>query len=473
MSLSRRHLLKGIGASALSAATIGSLGTALNGFMAADAAEVSGYRALVCVFLFGGMDTHDVLIPYDQASYDKFANARSSLMAQYAGQPGGSSRARDRLLTLNPANAASLGGKQFALPPEMSGLRGLFNAGNAAIVANTGPLIVPTTRTQFESGSAQLPRQLFSHNDQQSTWSSGAPEGAQYGWGGKFADAAANAGANTNQEFTSISTLGNELFLTGQRVSPYQVSLSGVSEIDMLGSYEDFGLKDAIRRHFKAADYQRTNLIERDIATIADKSVELNDSFNQAYTNLIPLTTTFPESFLGAQMKSIANTIAIRDSLFMRRQVFFAGLGGFDTHSGQAPGLPGMLQQVDEALTAFYNAMQELGLGSNVTTFTASDFGRTLAVNGDGTDHGWGSHHFVIGGGVQGQRIYGSVPPPEFGHAQDAGGGRLIPTISVEQYAEPLGRWFGLSSGELAAALPNLGNFGGTSPVSSLMKATS
>ena len=472
MSISRRHLLKGIGATTLSAATLSTLGNTLNGFLAADAAEVSGYKALVCVFLFGGADTHDMLLPYDQASYDKFAQIRSSLLNQYAGQAGGNSRARDRLLPITPTNAAEFGGRQFALPPEMSGLQGLFEEGNAAVVANTGPLITPLTRSQFNTGSVELPKQLFSHNDQQSTWSSGAPEGAQYGWGGLFADAVAASGANTNQEFTSISTLGNELFLTGKSVSPYQVSLNGVSEIELLTSFQDADISALLRRHFKAADYQRTNLIERDIAQIADRSVELNDAFNQAYANLIPISTEFPDSFLGGQMKSIANTIAIRDALFARRQVFFAGLGGFDTHSAQAADLPNYLQQVDEAVTAFYRAMQELGLDNEVTLFTASDFGRTLAVNGDGTDHGWGSHHFVIGNAVQGQAIYGTVPPPEFDHEYDAGGGRLIPTTSVEQYAEPLGRWFGLNDSELAAALPRLGNFSSKPELKSLMKAS-
>ena len=457
MSISRRHLLKGIGATTLSAATLSSLGTALNGFQAASAAEVTGYKALVCVFLLGGCDTHDVLLPYDQTSYDKFSNIRTSMLSQYASQ--GASRARADLLQLSPTNSADFGGRQFALPPEMSGIHGLFEAGNAAIVANTGPLVVPVNRTQFNSKSVQLPKQLFSHNDQQSTWASGGPEGASYGWGGLFADAVNASGANTNKEFTTISTLSNELFLTGQTVAPYQVSSDGAQEIQALQEFTDSQLNDILRRHFRAMDFQRSNLIESDIARIADDSVVLNETFNQAYANLIPVTTQFPASGLGTQLKTIANTIAIRNTLTMRRQVFFAAMGGFDTHSGQAGGLPGLLQQIDEAVTAFYTAMGELGLTNDVTLFTASDFGRTLAVNGDGTDHGWGSHHIVVGSAYEGQKIHGQVPPPEFGHAQDAGNGRLIPTTSVEQYAEPLGRWFGLTNAELAVALPNLGNF--------------
>ena len=469
MGISRRHLLKGIGASALSAATLSSLGTALTGFQAANAAEVSGYKALVCVFLLGGCDTHDVLLPYDQASYDKFSNIRRSMLSQYASQ--GASRARGDLLALSPTNSADFGGRQFALPPEMSGIHGLFQAGNAAVVANTGPLIVPVTRSQYNAGTVRLPKQLFSHNDQQSTWASGGPEGASYGWGGLFADAVNASGANTNKEFTTISTLSNELFLTGQTVSPYQVSPQGAQEIQALEEFTDSQLNDILRRHFRAMDFQRSNLIESDIARIANNSVVLNETFNEAYSNLIPVSTQFPASGLGVQLRTIANAIAIRNTLTMRRQVFFAAIGGFDTHSGQAGGLPALLQQIDGAVTAFYSAMQELGIANDVTLFTASDFGRTLAVNGDGTDHGWGSHHIVVGSGVEGKKIHGKVPPAELGHDQDAGNGRLIPTTSVEQYAEPMGRWFGLTNAELAAALPNLSNFASNEAIQ-LMKTT-
>ena len=174
-----------------------------------------------------------------------------------------------------------------------------------------------------------------------------------------------------------------------------------------------------------------------------------------------PFSTTFGDNFLGRQLRAVANTIAIRDALTVNRQVFFVAVGGFDTHSGQVGSMPTMQREIDEGVVGFYRAMQELGLSNDVTLFTASDFGRTLSVNGDGTDHGWGGHHFVVGGAVQGGQIYGDIPPYELGHDLDAGNGRLIPTTSVEQFAEPLGRWFGLNDSEIAAALPNLSNFGG------------
>ncbi len=464
MSISRRHLLKGIGAGALSAATLTTLGNAMHGFQSANAAEVTDYKALVCIFMLGGCDTHDVLLPYDQASYDSFRNIRASMFGAYNG-----SRDRNQLLPLSPVNSSDFGGREFAMPPEMSDLHGLFESGEAAFVANTGPLIRPLNRTQWESRSVPVPKQLFSHNDQQSTWAASAPEGAQFGWGGRFADAAVISGANTNREFSTITAVGNELFLTGQEVLPYQIGLNGAEEINLLTEFDNANLSNLLRRHFSAADFNQSNLIERDVAQIADKSVVLNESYNEAVANLVPLSTQFPQSYLASQLRAIANTIAIRDSLSVRRQVFFAAIGGFDTHSTQAADLPGHLSDVSAAITAFHSAMQELGVGNSVTTFTASDFGRTLAANGDGTDHGWGSHHLVVGGAVQGQRIYGDVPPSEFGHDQDAGSGRLIPTISVEQYAAPMGRWFGLSDGEMAAALPNLSTFTAANPVQNIL----
>ena len=465
MKPTRRSFLTG--ASALSAATLTGLGSSLAAFQA-SAAETSGYKAIVCLFFLGGLDGHDTVLPYDQASYDRYAEIRSSLMGQYANITGGSTRARDRLLPLWPVNAAEFGGRQFALPEELSGIKGLFDSGNAAIVGNVGPLIQPLNKQQFEAETTPQPKRLFSHNDQQSTWMSSAPEGAQFGWGGRFADAAMASGANSgSSDFTTITSLGNELFLTGQNARPYQIGLNGAPEVEAL-NYFDFddnrnnpdSIYHKLRDHFEAMDFNSDNLIDRDIANAMRTALSTNETFNEAFASIQPFNTTFPSNFLGQQLQAVANTISIRDALLVNRQVFFVAIGGFDTHSNQANDLPALQRQIDAGVVAFYQAMQEIGLNSDVTLFTASDFGRTLAINGDGTDHGWGSHHFVIGDAVQGGQIFGDVPPYDLGHDQDAGSGRLIPTTSVEQFAEPLGRWFGLSDSELAAALPNLSNFG-------------
>ncbi len=449
------------GASALSAASLGGLTAALTGFNA-HAADVSGYKALVCVFLLGGMDNHDTLIPYDALSYDDWAQARAPLLAGFA-----AARSRENLLPLDPDNRDDFGGREFALPPEMPGLAGLFASGEAALVANVGPLIEPVTRSGFDAGAARVPLRLFSHNDQQATWQASAPEGAQFGWGGLFADAALSSNANNAPEFTTITSLGNELFLTGQLAQPYQVSLGGAAEIELLQAFEDFpsgpgrDVYQTLRNHFRSASYSSEALINRDIAAALQSAFDSNERFNMARSMAQPLNTAFGPDFLSQQLQAVAETISIRNQLGVGRQIFFVAVGGFDTHSAQAADLPGLQAGIDAGITSFHAAMQELGLSRSVTLFTASDFGRTLAVNGDGTDHGWGAHHFVVGGAVQGRRIYGDPPPAILGHEQDAGGGRLIPTIAVEQYAEPLGRWFGLTQAEVETALPNLRNFGG------------
>lgn len=425
----------------------------------AHAFDNSGYRALVCVFLFGGMDCHDTVLPFDQTSYNDYAQIRASLLASYAAEPGGSTRTRDALLPLDPVTAR-FGARQFALPPQLSGMHQLFQQGRAAIVGNVGPLIEPTNRISAESGSAALPARLFSHNDQQSTWMSFAPEGSQLGWGGRFGDAAAQGNANAEGVFSQISVGGNSAFLTGDAVSPYEIGTNGVPSIQLIDAAGS-QLSSIVRDHFISAGSSRSNLFERDLINLSQVSLDANDALASALQAGSPLSTVFPASGLGAQLRAVAEIMAVRGTLGASRQVFFVGIGGFDTHSAQAAELPALQQDIGDSVAAFYAATQELGIANEVTTFTAADFGRTLTVNGDGSDHGWGSHHFVVGGAVNGGDIYGDIPVSQLGHAQDAGNGRLIPSVSVEHFAAPLGRWFGLDDNQLAVALPGLANFPG------------
>ena len=457
----RRNFLK-----LSAAAPLGVMGGSMLSSLAsmnAQAIDTNGYKALVCVFLFGGMDCHDTVLPYDQGSYNKYSGIRSSLLQAYAALPGGSSRTRQALLPLAPATA-NFGGRQFALPPQMSALHGLFNQGNAAIVGNVGPLLRPTDRAGFVSGSAALPKRLFSHNDQQSTWMSFAPEGSQLGWGGRFGDIAARANANVENSFSQISLAGNTVFLSGERVGPYQVGVDGVQSILLLersGNGVPAALEPILRNHFTSAGSNRSNLFERDFVNLSQKSFDANDLLDAALRTAPDFSTAFPASPLGGQLGAVARTIAVRDVLGASRQIFFIGMGGFDTHSAQATTLPALQQDISDSMAAFFAATQEMGIETDVTTFTAADFGRTLTANGDGTDHGWGSHHFVVGGGVKGGDIYGDIPVAELGHSQDSGNGRLIPSVSVEQFAAPLGAWYGLSPTELNSALPGLANFPG------------
>ena len=297
---------------------------------AARAAETSGYRALVCVFLFGGMDGHDTLLPVDQASYDSYARIRASLLASYAALPGGSSRARERLLELEPISA-TFGTRRFGLPPELSALHSLFQQGRAAIVGNVGPLLQPTNRDAFLGGTAALPARLFSHNDQQSTWMAFAPEGALSGWGGAFGDAMAKAGANADEVFSQISVAGDAVFLTGKQVSPYQISAGGVPSIaliDFAGDRVSAAAESAMRAHFAAGSATPSNLYERDIVDLSRISLDANDTLADALAAGTGPTTPFPDSALGAQLRTVAQTIAVRDQLGADRQVFFVALGG-------------------------------------------------------------------------------------------------------------------------------------------------
>lgn len=458
----RRNFLKGAGALSF-AGGLGALATLGNS--KAYAADTTGYKALVCLFLFGGQDGHDTMLPYDQASYDRYAQIRSSMIGSY---PGGS-RDRANLLPLNPTNAAQFGSRQFALPPNLGPIKSLFDAGNAAVVSNIGPLLSPVTKTEIQNNFAVAPKQLFSHNDQQSTWMASAPEGAQFGWGGKFADEMIAASANTNPQFTAISLFGNSVFLSGDVAQQYQAGLNGAETI---GGLDDFSLLGAgsestvaqalLQEHYRTTGTTRSSLFERDYIAGNNRALDTNELYNDSLATGTALSTVFPTTGIAKQLNAVANTINIRNQLNVRRQVFFVGMGGFDSHSGQAGFLPNRQTMYADAIASFYDAMVEMGLANSVTLFTASDFGRTLVVNGDGTDHGWASNHFVVGGAVNGNTIYGDVPDYDIDHDQDLGNGRFIPTTSVEQYAATMGEWFGLDSGELATALPNLSSFSPT-----------
>lgn len=462
MNFSRRNFLK-TGA----ACSFGAAAGFANDLMRfnAFAADTSGYRAIVCVFLFGGMDGHDTVIPYDTASYNQYADIRRALLNRYENNEGGSTRERDQLLPLNLANAASFGGRQFALPPELGPLHELIDRGDGAIVSNVGPLVVPLNRTQYQNRTAPRPPRLFSHNDQQSVWMSSRPEGAQFGWGGRLADMIAASLGNSDATFTTVSTSGTTVFLQGEIVGQYQVGSNGPQVIRGLGESSLFGssqLPGIYEASLRAEGQSLTNLLQRDFAGVMNRSIDANRTLRESFGGAAPFATAFPQSRLGAQLQVVARIIALRASLGVSRQIFFVGDGGYDTHSNQHENLPRLHGGIAAAMRAFYDATVEMGVDQNVASFTASDFGRTLTVNRDGTDHGWGAHHFVIGGGVNGARIVGDFPEPDTEHEYDTGNGRLIPTTAVDQFAATLGGWFGLNSSELNDALPGLSNFSQT-----------
>jgi uncharacterized protein (DUF1501 family) len=260
-----------------------------------------------------------------------------------------------------------------------------------------------------------------------------------------------------------VSVSGNIVYLVGQTASSFSLGSGGPTEIGVIDRTSLYGssmLPGRIAETVQDTAGRRRNLLERDVASVHRASISLNRDLETALTAQAPLVTTFPAgNGLASQLQTVARMIAARSTLGLSRQIFFVSTGGYDTHSTQAQSLTGLHTTLANAVRAFYDSTVELGVQNDVTLFTASDFGRTLAVNGDGTDHGWGAHHFVVGGSVNGNRILGAMPPAAINHDQDSGGGRLIPVVPVEQLAGSLGQWFGLTPSELQSALPNIGNF--------------
>ena len=430
----------------------------------AAAFDASDYKALVCVFFYGGNDYANTVVTYDDPSYNAYSTIRGGGAGQTA---GGIALAKSALTpTLLTPTTALPGGRQYALHPAMGGLANLFNAGQAAVQLNVGPLVVPLTRAQFSSSDRRtypLPPKLFSHNDQQSVWQSSSPEGSTVGWGGNLGDLA--LASNSTSLFTCINVTGNAVFLSGDSALSYQVSSNGAVPINAVKNnvYNSAAVKNAMAQ---LVQQPRTHTLENEYNRVTARAVGAEAAITAGLAG-VTLGTPFPTgNSLADQLKTVARLIGARSTLGTKRQVFFVSIGGFDLHDNLIANHPTLLGKVSHAMTAFYNATVELGVASQVTAFTASDFGRTLASNGDGSDHGWGSHHFMVGGAVKGKAFYGTAPAVSVTNTtaatdqQHVGQGRLLPTTAVDQYAATLAKWFGVADSEMAGILPNLSRFG-------------
>ncbi|MDF7774324.1 DUF1501 domain-containing protein [Sphingomonas sp. AOB5] len=414
----------------------------------AAAATSPDYKALVCIFLYGGNDYANTLTPYDQASYNAYYAARPTLAHR-----------RDALAAtaLMPTNALA-GGVQYALAPSLAPLLPLFNGGRLAPVLNVGTLMRPTTKAQFLAKSVPLPPKLCSHNDQQSIWQASSPEGASSGWGGRMGDLFQSG--NGSAALTCIGTQGNAVYLTGRSAVQYTVGTGGPLRLNN-NATSIFGSSQAASAMRSLMTSSSGNMLADEHAIVSKRALE---TYNQVSSAL----GTAPESdfplfpannSLATQLKIVARMIAAAPQLGAKRQVFFVSMGGFDLHDNLATQHPVLLAQLAEAMRAFHDTTVAMGASNNVTTFTASDFGRTLLTNSDGSDHGWGSTHFVMGGAVKGGRIYGTPPVIGNNTQDDIGQGRLLPTTSVDQYAATLANWFGVSDGDLSTVLPNIGSY--------------
>ena len=411
----------------------------------AAAATASDYKALVCIFLFGGNDYANTLPPYDTTNYNAYFNNRKTLAYLLP----------DLAATvLNPVTPLP-GGRQFALAPALAPLLPIFNAGKMAVMLNVGTLVQPTTKAQYIAKNVALPPKLFSHNDQQSYWQASSPEGASSGWGGRIGDLLQSG--NGTATLTCINASGNAVFLSGRQAVQYAVGATG--PIPLAANATLFGSAAGSTALKSLMTSPPANLFGSEHSAVAKRSLDLYAQVSSALTGAPTLTTAFPATNLGTQLKIIANLISVSSQLGAKRQVFFASIGGFDLHDSLATNEPGLLAGVAAALQSFYAATVELGVSNQVTSFTASDFGRTLLSNTDGADHGWGSMHFVVGGAVQGRQIYGAPPVFANNGPDDVGQGRLLPTMSVDQYAATMASWFGVSDTNMPTVLPNIPNY--------------
>lgn len=412
------------------------------------AAIAADYKALVCVFLQGGNDANNMIIPTG-SGYGAYAAARANLAL-----PSGS------LLSLSPKTSD---GRTFALHPAMSDISTLFGSGQAALLANVGTLVFPTTLAQYKASSVPLPPQLFSHNDQQVQWQHSVPDRpATTGWGGRVADLV-NAFNTSDQISMSISLAGTNFFQVGAKVAQYAVTNNGAVTFDGKTGGNNPISYQAQRDLYNQA---QPGLFDAAFAGISSSSITNSDFLNTILATAPALSTTFPNTALGNQLKMVARLMSVSPTLGLKRQVFFVQLGGWDTHAAQLDQTnpltgahAGLLQQVSQGLKALYTATTELGIAQQVTAFTASDFGRTFRSNGDGSDHGWGNHQLIVGGAVKGGDIYGRMPDLTINGPDDTGQGRWIPTTSVDEYAATLATWFGVSATDLPFVLPNIGRF--------------
>jgi uncharacterized protein (DUF1501 family) len=398
------------------------------------------------VFLYGGNDYGNTLIPYDNTRYALYQGMRPTLAYPLSALTP----------TLLTPTTALPGGIQYALAPELAPLLPLFTSNRLAVMLNVGTLVLPTTKAQYSAKSVPLPPKLFSHNDQQSVWQSSAPEGATSGWGGRMGDLF-EAG-NGNATFTCVNVSSNAVFLSGHTAVQYQVSPNGPVALNGVKN-PLFGSATCSAALRSLVTAPRTHLFENEYTRVMSRSLVAGDALTTALAGGPAITTVFPAgNGLAEQLKLVARMISTASEVGAKRQVFFVSMGGFDNHDGLASIHPGLLTSVADAMSAFYNATVELGVANRVTSFTASDFGRTLTGN-DGSDHGWGGMHFMLGGAVNGGRYYGSAPIVANDGPDDVGQGRLLPSTSVDQYAATFGKWFGISDTDLLTVLPNLAHW--------------
>lgn len=452
-SLTRREFIGQANCAALGSAAVTAsiLNLSMLGRVAAADTPADGdYKALVCVFLNGGNDSFNMIAPGSGDGYQEYLAARGEVGLPPIGDTSG-------LLALNGA-VSETDDRQLGVHPSLPILRDLYNEGKAAIVANVGTLVQPTSLTGILQGTAKLPNGLFSHSDQMQQWQTSVPDDRQAatGWGGRMADLLRSENAPSNVSM-NISANGENIFQTGGVSTPFAIGASGAVELSAWRQnwfrHRRFAVENIL-------DQEYQNVLERALVSKKQKAIAANSDYVDALAAAPGLNASFTASNpLAVQLKNVARTIAARTQLGVKRQTFFVEMGGFDLHGRLDSQHPLLLERVQTALSEFFAALDELCLSEHVTTFTSSDFARTLSTNGSGTDHAWGGNHVVFGGAVKGGKVYGTYPELALESALDTGRGRLIPTTSVDEYVSDLALWMGVSKANLPLVLPNLSRF--------------
>ncbi len=430
----------------IGSATIGSLALRPFGLLPALAQNGPNYRALVCIFLFGGNDSNNTVIPMDDASYKAYTSIRAGLALTGS----------DLTQVVN-----SVSGAPYAFHAKLTELSSLFASKELAVVANVGSLVQPLTRAQYQAQQAPIPSNLFSHADQQLQWQTSVAQGnSSTGWAGRAADYIASQNMNSSGFPTFVSLAGNSLEGSGVNTQPVAITPGQSLQLKGFTSAAESQTRWNEMNSLLTSD-NGMSLVQAANNTLANSIADAN-LLDAALAKVTPLKTQFPKTNIGVQLQQVAQIIQVHGDLGMQRQIFFCSLGGFDTHTNELNTHNTLYPQLSPAIAAFYDATQELGMASNVTTFTESDFSRTLQpTSGDGSDHAWGSHHLVVGGAVQGGQIFGKFPTFELAGPDDADTrGRWIPTTSIDQYGATLSSWFGIPDNALATVFPNFPNFG-------------
>jgi uncharacterized protein (DUF1501 family) len=414
---------------------------ALNAF-AQTAAPSSGYKALVCIFLFGGNDANNMLVPFDTVGYNNYAKLRGPLALP-----------QNQLLQLSSM-------PDFGLHGNLPEICQLFDSGAAALIANVGTLVQPTTRANV-AAQQNLPSNLFSHADQQLQWQNAAQTAAiSTGWAGRMSDLLGRS-FNSSASIPMITSVaGDTLFCDGQSTTPLAVSPGNVAGVSCGEGTQECIAREALAQSFLSFE-SGVSLVQPD-NVISQDANRYASVLTKAVSETSPLATAFPPNNpLATQLQQIAQLMQVRSNFGVNRQIFFAGVGNFDTHANQFTQQSLLLGQLSSAIAAFYQSTQELGIANDVTTFTMSDFSRAFQPNSNsGSDHGWGSHHIVLGGAVRGAKLYGTYPALTLGGPDDSGvNGRWIPSTSSVQYASTLASWFGVNASQLTSIFPSLGAF--------------